>query len=109
LRNSIKPSGVYLSAGELPVIRAQNLAKRSGDLAAVNGISFAVRRGEILAFLGPNGAGETTTIKTLATLLDPPNAVMELDGLNPTGQRREARLTFGIVFQDPSPDGEQTG
>lgn len=91
------------------MIRSPNLAKRPGDLAAVNGISFAVRPGEIFAFLGPNGAGETTTIKTLATLLDPPSAVMELDGFNPIGQRREARLTFGIVFQDPSLDGEQTG
>ncbi len=51
------------------MIRVQNLVKKFGDLAAVNDVSFEVRRGEIFAFLGPNGAGKTTTIKMLTTLL----------------------------------------
>jgi len=90
------------------VIRVQNLVKNFGDLTAVNDISFEVQQGEIFAFLGPNGAGKTTTIKMLTTLLNPTSGTMELDGLNPVVQRNEARRTFGIVFQDPSLDGEQT-
>jgi ABC-2 type transport system ATP-binding protein len=82
--------------------------KKFGDITAVDDISFEVQQGEIFAFLGPNGAGKTTTIKMLTTLLTPTSGVMELDGLNPAVQRNEARRTFGIVFQDPSLDIEQT-
>jgi ABC-2 type transport system ATP-binding protein len=90
------------------VIRVQNLVKQFGDFVAVNDISFEVQEGEIFAFLGPNGAGKTTTIKMLTTLLRPTRGKIELDGLDPTLQRNEARQRFGIVFQDPSLDGEQT-
>jgi ABC-2 type transport system ATP-binding protein len=90
------------------VISVRNLVKKFGDITAVDDISFEVHQGEIFAFLGPNGAGKTTTIKMLTTLLTPTSGVMELDGLNPAVQRNEARRTFGIVFQDPSLDSEQT-
>ncbi|HEY2039525.1 MAG TPA: ATP-binding cassette domain-containing protein [Edaphobacter sp.] len=90
------------------MIRVQNLAKTFGDFTAVKNISFEVAQGEIFAFLGPNGAGKTTTIKMLTTLLHPTSGTIELDGLNPALQAKEARRRFGIVFQDPSLDGEQT-
>lgn len=90
------------------MIRVQNLFKTFGDFTAVKDISFDVAQGEIFAFLGPNGAGKTTTIKMLTTLLHPTSGSIELDGLNPATQSKEARKRFGIVFQDPSLDGEQT-
>jgi ABC-2 type transport system ATP-binding protein len=90
------------------MIRVQNLVKQFGDFTAVKDISFEVQKGEIFAFLGPNGAGKTTTIKMLTTLLKPTSGKIELDGLDPTQHRNEARQRFGIVFQDPSLDGEQT-
>src|SRR6267143_5453381 len=90
------------------MIQVQNLVKKFGDFTAVKDISFTVEAGEIFAFLGPNGAGKTTTIKMLTTLLNPTSGTIELDGLDPTVQKNEARKTFGIVFQDPSLDGEQT-
>jgi ABC-2 type transport system ATP-binding protein len=90
------------------VIRVQHLIKKFGELTAVNDSSFEVQQGEIFALLGPNGAGKTTTIKMLTTLLVPTSGIMELDGLNPALQRNEARRRFGIVFQDPSLDSEQT-
>ncbi|HLH33247.1 MAG TPA: ATP-binding cassette domain-containing protein [Alloacidobacterium sp.] len=90
------------------MIRAENLVKTFGDFTAVKGISFDVQQGEIFAFLGPNGAGKTTTIKMLTTLLKPTSGTIELDGLNPMHQQKEARRRFGIVFQDPSLDNEQT-
>jgi ABC-2 type transport system ATP-binding protein len=90
------------------MIRVQNLVKTFGDFAAVKDISFDVGQGEIFAFLGPNGAGKTTTIKMLTTLLRPTSGTIELDGLDPTVKTKEARQRFGIVFQDPSLDAEQT-
>ncbi len=90
------------------MIRVENLVKTFGAVTAVNDISFAVEQGEIFAFLGPNGAGKTTTIKMLTTLLRPTSGTIELDGLNPAKKQKEARQRFGIVFQDPSLDNEQT-
>jgi ABC-2 type transport system ATP-binding protein len=90
------------------MIRVQNLVKTFGDFTAVKDISFDVGQGEIFAFLGPNGAGKTTTIKMLTTLLRPTSGTIELDGLDPTVKTKEARQRFGIVFQDPSLDAEQT-
>src|SRR4051794_4040356 len=90
------------------MIRVLNLVKTFGDLRAVDGITFHVRPGEIFAFLGPNGAGKTTTIQMLTTLLRPTGGSIEVDGLDPVTPRRQGRQRFGIVFQDPRPDGDLT-
>ena len=90
------------------MIRVRNLKKDFGSFTAVNDVSFEVEAGEIFAFLGPNGAGKTTTIKMLTTLLKPTAGSIELDGLDPLTHQNEARKRFGIVFQDPSLDGDLT-
>jgi ABC-2 type transport system ATP-binding protein len=90
------------------MIRVRNLVKSFGSFIAVNDVSFDVEQGEIFAFLGPNGAGKTTTIKMLTTLLQPSSGSIELDGLNPATHQNQVRQSFGIVFQDPSLDGELT-
>src|SRR5947209_4239564 len=90
------------------MIKVNNLTKTFGTFTAVNSISFEVGRGEIFAFLGPNGAGKSTTIKMLTTLLAPTSGTLEIDGLNPKTSATEVRKRFGIVFQDPSLDGELT-
>ena len=90
------------------MIQVTNLVKTFGDFTAVNAISFDVRQGEIFAFLGPNGAGKTTTIQMLTTLLTPTSGSMTLDGLDPTARQHDVRRRFGIVFQDPSLDGDLT-
>ncbi len=90
------------------MIRVRNLVKTFGSFTAVNDVSFDVEEGEIFAFLGPNGAGKTTTIKMLTTLLKPTSGAIELDGLDPQVRQNEARKRFGIVFQDPSLDGDLT-
>lgn len=90
------------------MLSISNLIKTFGEVRAVDGISFEVREGEIFAFLGPNGAGKTTTIQMLTTLLRPTSGSIRLDGLDPAVHPKEARRRFGIVFQDPSLDGDLT-
>jgi ABC-2 type transport system ATP-binding protein len=90
------------------MIRARNLTKTFKSFTAVKGISFDVEQGEIFAFLGPNGAGKTTTIKMLTTMLSPSGGTIELDGINTVRHQMAARKKFGIVFQDPSLDDQQT-
>jgi len=90
------------------MIHARNLVRTFGAVTAVNDVTFEVAQGEIFAFLGPNGAGKTTTIKMLTTMLKPTSGAIELDGLDPQKKQNEARKRFGIVFQDPSLDGDLT-
>jgi ABC-2 type transport system ATP-binding protein len=90
------------------MIHVENLVKTFGDVNAVDGISFDVPAGQIFAFLGPNGAGKTTTIQMLTTLLRPTGGAITLDGLDPRKAPHDVRRRFGIVFQDPSLDGELT-
>jgi ABC-2 type transport system ATP-binding protein len=90
------------------VIHVEHLVKTFGDVKAVDGVSFDVPAGEIFAFLGPNGAGKTTTIQMLTTLVAPTSGVMAIDGIDPRSRPHDVRRRFGIVFQDPSLDGELT-
>ena len=88
------------------MIEVRALTKSFGEVEAVRGIDVDVAAGEVFAFLGPNGAGKTTTIKMLTTLLQPTSGTIRIDGLDPVKQQHEVRRRFGIVFQDPSLDGE---
>ena len=90
------------------MISVKGLSKQFGDLRAVADVSFDVRPQEIFAFLGPSGAGKTTTIQMLTTLLRPTSGTIAIDGLDPVAKPLEVRKRFGIVFQDPSLDGELT-
>jgi ABC-2 type transport system ATP-binding protein len=90
------------------MIQARELVKRFGEVVAVDTISFEVAAGEIFAFLGPNGAGKTTTIQMLTTLLRPTSGSVRVDGLDPVTHPYDVRSRFGIVFQDPSLDGDLT-
>lgn len=90
------------------MIQVKDLVRKFGDLVAVDHVSFDVHAGEIFAFLGPNGAGKTTTIKMLTTLLQPTSGTVQIDGIDPSAHPNEVRKRFGIVFQDPSLDGDMT-
>ena len=66
------------------VILVSGLVRTYGEKAAVDDISFEVRKGEIFGFLGPNGAGKTTTIKVLTTLMPPTKGKVEVLGYDVT-------------------------
>ncbi len=65
-----------------PAIQADNLTKRFGELTAVNGLSFHVDPGEIFGLVGPDGAGKTTTIRMLASIMDPTSGTAEIAGFD---------------------------
>jgi ABC-2 type transport system ATP-binding protein len=90
------------------IIEARDLVKRFDGFTAVDRISFAVPAGVIFGFLGPNGAGKTTTIKMLTTVLSPSEGRLTVAGHDPAREPLQVRRAFGIVFQDPSLDGELT-
>src|ERR1700709_2223049 len=60
--------------------------RRSKEIAALDGVSFALEAGELMGFIGPNGAGKSTTIKILSGILRPTSGVCEIDG--PTAWRK---------------------
>ena len=75
------------------------LHKSYGDVRAVDGISFAVRRGEIFGMVGPNGAGKTTTIECLEGLRKPSSGRVSVLGLDPDRQGYELRERIGVQLQ----------
>lgn len=83
----------------MSVIRVKNLTKKYNDFTAVNHISFEVERGTMLGFLGVNGAGKTTVINMLATLLTPNEGSAEICGKTLGKNNQEIRRKIGIVYQ----------
>jgi len=81
-------------------VSCANLAKRYGDVVAVDGLSFRVNRGECFGLLGPNGAGKTTTIEILEGLLEPDAGDVEIFGLTWKGHERELRQRIGVQLQE---------
>jgi len=65
-----------------PLLTADSLFKRYGNIVAVDNISFEIYPGEIFGFLGPNGAGKTTTIKIMSGLMEPDSGKVTIDCRN---------------------------
>jgi ABC-2 type transport system ATP-binding protein len=72
--------------------------RRYRDVAALNNVSFALERGELLGLIGPNGAGKSTTIKILSGILRPSSGHCDVDGLIPWEQRIAHVARIGVVF-----------
>jgi ABC-2 type transport system ATP-binding protein len=82
----------------MDIIIVKNLIKRFYNFIAVDDIGFSVPKGEIFAFLGQSGAGKSTTIKMLTTLLNPISGEILLNGYNSQINKDKVRKSFGIVF-----------
>ncbi|MFO7682978.1 MAG: ABC transporter ATP-binding protein [Chloroflexota bacterium] len=81
------------------VIEVENLHKQYPGVRAVDGVSFAVHRGEIFGMVGPNGAGKTTTIECIEGLRSPDGGRIRVLGLEPCWEGYALRERIGIQFQ----------
>lgn len=81
------------------IINIDKLTKSYGSLTAVDHISFSLEKGELLGFLGVNGAGKSTTINMLSTLIAPDSGEAEICGCRLGSQDSAIRKKIGIVYQ----------
>ena len=86
------------------MIEVENLSYQYGAKTALEGLSFAVGKGEIFGFLGPNGGGKTTTFKVLSTLFACRPGQVKMFGLDLARDLMAIRRKMGIVFQLPALD-----
>ena len=78
---------------------ARNFGTRKYSLmTAVNNISFTIPSGDIVGFIGANGAGKSTTIKMMTGILTPDYGTITIDGLNFKKNRKQIMLKIGVVF-----------
>ncbi len=81
------------------IIEVRDFRKTYGDFTAVNGITFAVNKGEIFGLLGPNGAGKTSTLESLEGLREPNGGELRISGVDPTREPRKLRNVIGVQLQ----------
>jgi ABC-2 type transport system ATP-binding protein len=90
-------------------IVAEDLHKRYKTVQALDGVSFAVREGEVFGLLGPNGAGKSTTVRVLTTLTEPDSGRALVAGEDVVKHPDRVRSSLGYVAQDSGVDWEATG
>ncbi|MEX2673276.1 MAG: ABC transporter ATP-binding protein [Phycisphaeraceae bacterium] len=78
-------------------VEVNQLVRRFGETTAVDDVSFAFGAGQTFGFVGPNGAGKTTTMRILATLDDPTEGDIQIDGLSIVENPEQARRLIGFM------------
>ena len=84
-----------------PIIKVTNLSKHFKNFIAVNSLSFTVEGGDVYGFLGQNGAGKSTTIRMLLTLIEPTEGSIEIFGMELKSHRKEILRQVGAVIEKP--------
>ncbi len=90
------------------IIQVNHLKRYFKEIKAVDDISFRVKKGELYGFLGVNGAGKSTTINILCTLLQSMEGEVTICGYRLGKQDKDIRRSIGVVFQDNTLDGNLT-
>ena len=85
----------------MDVINVSHLSKQFSGFNAVTDLSFSVKESDVYGFLGQNGAGKSTTIRMLLTLVSPSSGEIELFGMNLRTHRREILRQVGAVIERP--------
>lgn len=83
-----------------PSVTVEGLTKRFRDVTAVSDISFEVPTGSVFAFLGTNGAGKSTTINCLTTVISPDRGTLTVAGHDVETEGDQVRQSIGVVFQN---------
>ena len=99
--HAVAASSPQAAAHAEPLLRVRDLRLRFGGLAALDGVSFEILRGETLGIIGPNGAGKTTLFNCLSGLYRPDSGEIALEGrpLRGLPTHRIAALGIGRTFQ----------
>ena len=92
-----------------PAVATEDIARRFGDVWAVDGVDLSIAEGEIYGFLGPNGAGKSTLVMMLCTLMRPSRGRGLVRGFDVARQAERVRLEIGVALQDAALDDRQTG
>src|ERR1700689_2385563 len=98
-----------MTAQSAQAIHVQALEKSYKKLRALRGVDFDVARGSIFALLGSNGAGKTTVVKILSTLLEPDAGTATVDGFDVTAQPASVRESISLTGQFAAVDEILTG
>ena len=88
-----------MTAAQTPAIRVQGLVKSYKELEVLRGVDFDVARGSIFALLGSNGAGKTTVVKILSTLLKADAGTASVNGCDVATQAAEVRESISLTGQ----------
>lgn len=83
------------------IIQTNNLTKKFTEVKAVEDLSFSVQSGEVYGFLGQNGAGKSTTIRMLLTLVSPSHGSIKIFGKNIHTHRNEILKKTGAIIEKP--------
>ena len=83
------------------ILQTNQLCKSFKDFKAVDNLSFQVNQGDIFGFLGQNGAGKSTTIRMLLSLIQPDSGSIEIFGMNLNTHRNEILRKVGAVIEKP--------
>ena len=93
----------------IPVIRVNGLRKSYKELPVLKGVDFEVLRGSIFALLGSNGAGKTTVVRILSTLLKPDGGTATVNGFDVGSDPRRVRESISLTGQFAAVDEILTG
>src|SRR4029077_10294230 len=91
-------SGNRMRSSSPPVIEFREVAKRFGQVAAVDGVTFTVAPGETVSLLGPSGCGKTTTLRLISGFEEPDEGSIDIEGVSMIGKRPYER-NVGLLFQ----------
>ncbi len=83
----------------MEMVQINNYSKSYGHTKAVDNLSFAINQGELFGLIGPDGAGKTTTMRTIVTLLRLDEGEIKVDGLNVTKNAKKIRRIVGYMPQ----------
>src|SRR5689334_18100401 len=83
------------------IVQVEGLSKQFKEIKAVDALSFSVQKGEVYGFLGQNGAGKSTTIRMLLTLIRPDSGTIKIFGNDVFLQRKKVLGQTGAIIEKP--------
>lgn len=98
MKNVTKKYKVYEAPKGVKNALFSLVCRKYTEKVAVDNIDFAIRKGELVGYIGANGAGKSTTIKMLAGILTPSSGEVRVNGMKPHLNRQKNALNIGVVF-----------